>query len=210
MEQHPAGRPHLTLQASSKAVLGVGPQYQKWRLLDADRCMWTVKPQILSWARVRTTDIRRRQLWDKRSCLSNFASQNKSVIHSGGLIFDPVMSREEVNDSRRLSKIASLVFMPLPGLGIFRSSLPTLFIWSLYNQNRERRSGSQSWNPPTGTNSWNQSSVGGKIPDFVRFFCLGNLLFYLFIYMLFLAIDPFKRNHFSLLKPLGPRSWIKK
>lgn len=123
---------------------------------------------VLSWARVRTTDIRNRQLWGKRPCLSNLAFQNKFLIHSGGLIFDPVMPRERWMTLLVCPRAVSLVFMSLPGSEIFRSSLPTPFIWSLYNQNQKGPLGSHSWNSSPGTNSWNPSSVGGKLPDFCK------------------------------------------
>lgn len=122
---------------------------------------------VLSWAKVRTTMSGKATL-GQEAMFIKLCLWNKSLIDSGGLIAGRVMPREEVNDSHCLSK-SSVLGLPVSAeLGIFRSSLPTLFIWSLYNENQERPPGSHSWNPSPGTNSWNLSSVGGKLPGFCK------------------------------------------
>lgn len=85
-----------------------------------------------------------------------------------GLMFDPVMPRERWMTLFVCPSAVSLVFMSLPASGIFRPSLPSLFVWSLYKQNLEGPPGPYSWNPSPGTNSWNPSSVGRKILDFCK------------------------------------------
>ena len=149
-----------------KAVLGACPRNN---IFGIQIIACNNKTSILSRAGITIQGCQKKPTWGQKATFIKFCllEQISSPLNWVNIWPNWAQGRGEWL-SMFCPRVVSLVCVSLTRLRIFRSSLSTLSIWSLYDQNREGPPGSLSWNPSPGTNSWNPSAVGRKLLDFYK------------------------------------------